>query len=137
LYGLEAINANNGWAMAITGAIIVMTGLTVLSAIISQLHRLVDIFERQKDKKAQAIIAEEQASITDTQPAPTPLSDLSKAMEQFYLLTTETGETFDLTTLHQVFIQNDDPHPHLTIRTLREQGYLVPAGEGIYTWKQQ
>jgi len=123
--------------MAITGAIIVMTGLTVLSAIISQLHRLVDIFERQKDKKAQAIIAEEQASITDTQPAPTPLSDLSKAMEQFYLLTTETGETFDLTTLHQVFIQNDDPHPHLTIRTLREQGYLVPAGEGIYTWKQQ
>jgi hypothetical protein len=137
LYGLEAINANNGWAMAITGAIIVMTGLTVLSTIISQLHRFVDILERHKDKKAKTDIVKEQASTTDPQPGPTPLSDLSKAMEQFYLLTTETGETFDLTTLHHVFIQNDDPHPHLTIRTLREQGYLVPAGEGLYTWKQQ
>ena len=45
MYGLEAINAHNGWAMALTGAIIVMTGRTVLSTIISQLHRIVDMMQ--------------------------------------------------------------------------------------------
>jgi hypothetical protein len=28
VYGIEAINAHNGWSMALAGAIIVMTGLS-------------------------------------------------------------------------------------------------------------
>jgi hypothetical protein len=42
LYGIEAIEAANGWAMAIAGALIVMAGLAILSLVISQLHKLVD-----------------------------------------------------------------------------------------------
>lgn len=48
--GLEAINAYNGWAMAIVGPMIVMGGLSILAIIISQLHRLVAVFDK-KDKK--------------------------------------------------------------------------------------
>jgi len=135
LYGLEAINAHNGWAMAITGAIIVMTGLTVLSAIISQLHRIVDFLENRGNKKTPA--AEEPAFVTGIQPAPATLSDMGPSVERFSLMTTDTGDSFDLATLHQIFIQNDDPHPHLTIRSLREQGYLVAAEEGRFSWKRQ
>jgi len=51
LYGLEAINANNGWAMAIIGPLIVMSGLTILSIIISQLHKLAAILDK-KDKQS-------------------------------------------------------------------------------------
>jgi len=52
LYGLEAISANNGWAMAITGPLIVMSGLTILSIIISQLHKIVAMFDK-KSKETQ------------------------------------------------------------------------------------
>jgi len=134
VYGLEAINAHNGWAMALTGAIIVMTGLTVLSTIISQLHRIIDLLEKRGNKKTLAI--DEPAFVTRIQPPPATLSDLSTHVERFHLMTTDAGDSFDLITLHQIFIQNDDPHPHLTIRSLREQGFLVSAGEGRFTWKR-
>ncbi len=137
MYGLEAINAHNGWAMAITGAIIVMTGLTVLSFIISQLHRVIGFWENRKDKAAQALKNQEQSPPTKPEPIQTDLSNLGSNLDHFCLITADAGETFDLTTLHQVFIQNDDPHPHLTIRSLREQGFLVSTGEGRFTWKRQ
>ena len=136
MYGLEAINAHNGFAMAITGAIIVMTGLTVLSIIISQLHRIIDMIENRKAKKDLSRTMQEKTPAMKTQPVAMDLTDLSSRVDRLYLMTTDAGETFDLTTLHQIFIQNDDPHPHLTIRSLREQGYLVSAGEGRFTWKR-
>jgi len=40
LYGLQAIAAHNGWAMALAGALIVFSGLVILSFVISQLHKI-------------------------------------------------------------------------------------------------
>ncbi len=134
MYGLEAISAHNGWAMAITGAIIVMTGLTVLSTIISQLHRIINIMENRKSAETQT--PQEQPPVMETQPVARDLSDLGSHVDRFHLMTTDAGDSFDLITLHQIFIQNDDPHPHLTIRSLREQGYLVSVDEGRFSWKR-
>jgi len=137
VYGLEAIQAHNGWAMAVTGAIIVMIGLSVLSFIISQLHRIIDMVDGRKDRKSQKKTALDQASIPESQPVLQPLANLSETLIQFQPLTKEIGDPFDLTALFQIFVHHDDPHPHLTIRSLREQGYLVPAGEGLFIWKHQ
>jgi len=134
LYGIEAINAHNGWAMAITGAIIVMIGLTALSTIISQLHRLIDLLDKRKDRNAEAQEEQKPPPALKTQKTSSPLSDLSRATENFRALTQEIGETFDLASLYQLFSQHDDPHPHLTIRSLREQGYLISAGQGLFSW---
>jgi len=38
LYGIEAINANNGWAISAVGITIVFSGLVLLSFVIAQLH---------------------------------------------------------------------------------------------------
>ncbi len=135
VYGLEAIQAHNGWAMAITGAVIVMIGLSILSFIISQLHRIVDLVDNRSHKKSMNKTLMPQTPIPETQPQPAPLSDLSETMQRFRPLTQEIGTPFDLTALFQVFVQHDDPHPHLTIRSLREQGYLIPDGGGLFTWK--
>ena len=137
MYGLEAIQAHNGWAMAVTGTIIVMIGLSVLSFIISQLHRILDLVDGRKDRKSQKKTARDQASIPESQPVLQPLANLSETLIRFQPLTKEIGDPFDLTALFQIFVHHDDPHPHLTIRSLREQGYLVPAGEGLFTWKHQ
>ena len=48
MFGLKAVSAHNGWAMAAAGAIIVMCGLSVLAFIISQLHKIVGLFEEKK-----------------------------------------------------------------------------------------
>ena len=48
MYGIQAITAHNGWAMALAGALIVFSGLIVLSFAISHLHKLLKIFEKQK-----------------------------------------------------------------------------------------
>ena len=135
MYGLEAIQAYNGWAMAVTGAVIVMIGLSVLSFIISQLHRIIDLVDGLTARKSKKKNAMAPASVPDSQPALPPLSDLSETMKRFKPLTVDMGDSFDLTALFQIFIQHGDPHPHLTIRSLREQGYLVPAGEGLFAWK--
>jgi len=134
VYGLEAIQASNGWAMAITGAIIVMVGLTILSFIISQLHRIIDIVDNRKSKK---LNARNQAEISEPQPVLPSLSNLSETMNRFKPLTQKIGDPFDLTALFQIFIHHGDPHPHLTIRSLREQGYLISTGEGLFSWKHQ
>ena len=52
MYGLDAISAANGWAMAIAGALIVMTGLTVLSFVISQLHKVAGLLEKGLEKES-------------------------------------------------------------------------------------
>jgi hypothetical protein len=135
VYGLEAIQAYNGWAMAITGAVIVMIGLSILSFIISQLHRIVNLVDGRSNRKSRIKTDRDQALIPESKPQPPPLSDLGETMKQFQPLTQEIGTPFDLTALFQVFVQHDDPHPHLTIRSLREQGYLIPDGNGLFTWK--
>jgi hypothetical protein len=135
VYGLEAINAHNGWAMAVTGAVIVMIGLSILSFIISQLHRITNLVDSRNARKSKPSKVQSPEDVSASQPVLPPLSDLNQTMNHFKPLTLEVGETFDLAALFQVFIHHDDPHPHLTIRSLREHGYLVSAGEGLFKWK--
>ncbi|NLB07971.1 MAG: hypothetical protein GX835_13565, partial [Desulfobulbaceae bacterium] len=46
MYGFEAISHHNGWVAAATGACIVFAGLSTLAFLISQLHKLVNLFDR-------------------------------------------------------------------------------------------
>jgi len=136
LYGLEAIQAHNGWAMAITGAVIVMIGLSILSFIISQLHRIISLVDGRSNRKLKKKTDNDLVLIPEPKLQLSPLSDLGETMKRFQPLTKEIGTPFDLTALFQVFVQQNDPHPHLTIRSLREQGYLIPDGNSLFSWKQ-
>ena len=127
MIGLEAISAHNGWAMAITGTIIVMCGLSALAFIISQLHKIIGLFE--KKKKDAAPVAQPSADID-------VLNDPDGAARLYQPLTAELGDSFQLAQLYQVFERESLPHPHLTINAMREAGYLQPAGEGLFSWKK-
>jgi hypothetical protein len=125
--------------MALAGACIVMTGLAVLSFIISQLHKIVSMIEKRAEKTEKP--APEKIT-SKTEPPPEPaggieniLDDLSAAAMIYKPLTAGLGDTFELTKLFQIFESENLPHPHITIRALREAGYLVPAGEGSFSWK--
>jgi len=126
VFSFQTISANNGWAMALAGALIVMSGLSVLSFIISQLHKVLGLFE----KKAAA--PEETAP--ETVPETFPVS-LDKVAELYAPLVNQLPGSFSLGELYALSREKDYPHPHLTLRSFREAGILVPAGEGQFSWK--
>ena len=51
MYGIDNITANNGWAMAAVGSTIVFLGLVALSFVISQIHNLLEFWEKRSEAK--------------------------------------------------------------------------------------
>lgn len=133
--GLNAITAQNGWAMAITGAIIVMSGLAILSFIISQLHKVIALFDRKSLEEPAAreipppTFAQRSAEVDI-------LNDLAAASRIYQSLTEDGPEKFQLAKLYALCEKEQLPHPHLTIRALRDAGYLLPAEDGAFFWKK-
>ena len=134
MLGIEAINANNGWAMALTGALIVMFGLAILSFLISQLHKIIAIFEKKESSHESAPVENQQPT---EQPSSNIFGDLQAIARIYKSMSTDLGEKFELVELYQSISQEALPHPHLTIRSLRHSGYLIPCGDGTYCWKSE
>lgn len=135
MYGFQAIAHHNGWAMAVAGALIVVSGLTVLSFIISQFPRLIGLLDKKKGAEKAPPPAQESAppsepGIPDRCPA-----DITAAGELYRRFTGSLGDSFELTALYRVCLEKNLPHPHLTIKCLREAGFIVPTGGGMFSWK--
>ena len=136
MYGLEAISANNGWAMAITGPLIVMSGLIILAIIISQLHKLVTIF----DKKAKQITEPPTKSKVESKdeisvPKILP-NDILETAKIYQALIDKLEQPFELRDLYEVAAQNNFPHPILTVNRLRGAEILISEGEGLFIWNR-
>ncbi len=132
--GIDAITANNGWAMAVTGALIVISGLACLSLIISQLHKIIALFEPKKDAEPiQPAPEKPQPQLVDVD----ILNDPATAAHIYKALTSSLGDSFELSELYQILKKEDLPHPHLTIRSLRESGFLIHNGDTRFKWKEE
>jgi hypothetical protein len=136
LYGLEAISANNGWAMAIIGPLIVMSGLTILSIIISQLHKVAAILDK-KDKQSTEPTVNSEAESKDEIFVPKILpNDILETAKIYQPLIDRLEQPFELRDLYQVAEQNNFPHPILTVSRLRDDGILIREGEGLFIWNR-
>jgi hypothetical protein len=135
LYGLEAIEASNGWAMAIAGALIVMAGLSVLSFVISQLHTVLELFDKRTESSGKTPPVMSKETNTERYDPERPFLNMEEAVRHYQAASADLGDRFDLKELYAIFYHSGFPHPHLTIRSLRENGRLIPAGEGFFSWK--
>jgi hypothetical protein len=135
LYGFEAITAHNGWAMALAGALIVFSGLVILSFVISQLHKILAIW----DKKTPPLPEDQEPTIGDepiiSLPKELP-SDINEVAKLYKPLIDEIGETFYLSNLYAVARKNEFPHPHTTLSAFREHDIMIPHGDGVFSWIQ-
>lgn len=132
MYGLAAIEQANGWAMAGAGACIVLTGLSVLSFLISMIPRLTGLFEPRKPS------SEDVPAKTEPVEKPMPgylPEDIGKASAQLIEQTKDLGEKFTLIDLHKKAREIGVVDPHLTIRRFREAGILVSSGKERFAWK--
>ena len=117
--------------MAVTGAIIVMAGLSMLATIISQLHRIIAFFDRRKGLPTPP----ETGAKTNTELKIDLLNDLPAAAAICRAITADLGDGFELTKLYERMKQENQPHAHLTIRSLREAGYLIKIDGDRFNWK--
>jgi len=140
VYGFEAISMHNGWAMAMAGALIVFSGLVVLSTVISQLHKVLEFFEDRIDRYK----AKRAAVSSEGSPEPPEfkkenensfLADLDRVINRYKTASEPLGETFALTELYRLARAIDAPHPHLTISYFKQHDYLIAHGDGIFSWR--
>jgi hypothetical protein len=140
LFGFENITANNGWAMAVVGATTVFLGLVVLSFVISQIHKILKLWERKEEFFNRH---KKQVQIEEPEPTKAPVSrqrrlPTVKELTSIYRpLVEQLKQPFDLLQLFEISNKMDLAHPHLSIKYLQEAGVLVPQGDGTFTWDKQ
>ena len=140
MYGIEAISANNGWAMSLVGIIIVMSGLAVLSFVISQIHKILNLwenraqyFKRSPPPPQITEAEEEQGSSTRAHFS----ADIHETARLYEPLIEQLNDPFQLVDLYRLSRDKGFPHPHLTITKFQQANILVSRGEGLFSWNQQ
>ena len=133
MYGLEAIRAADGWSMALVGILIVFTGLSLLSFVISQLHKFLPFVEKTGKRPVESE-ARPQKKPGPVEKCPT---DLKVQAALFEPIIEKLASNFPLTELYAQAKEYNIPHPHLSISALREAIILVPLGDGIFTWDRE
>jgi hypothetical protein len=123
--------------MAFAGALIVFSGLVVLSFVISQLHKILIFFEKKPvhiDRDSETFDIEPQDDkpwLSLPKEFPTDIKEVARLYKP---LIEEIGQTFYLSQLYEMSKKNDFPHPHITFTAFRESGILIPDGDGVFTW---
>jgi Na+-transporting methylmalonyl-CoA/oxaloacetate decarboxylase gamma subunit len=134
LYGLEAIQANNGWAISVVGVSIVFTGLVLLSLVISQLYKVLNLWENPgklnvfKKKKIQESTPVNVQVLTAAQ---------KESARQFKLLSSILEDDFSLPRLLKLAVTSGIENPYNSLSHLVKNQLIVPNGDGYYHWNQE
>jgi hypothetical protein len=140
LFGFENITANNGWAMAVVGASIVFLGLVVLSFVISQVHKILKLWEQRNaflNRHQKQAPVEEPTEIKVPAPVQRRLPTVTELTSIYRPLVEQLKQPFGLVQLFEISNKMDLPHPHLSIQYLQQAGVLVPLGDGTFIWDKQ
>ena len=139
MFGIENITNNNGWAIAAVGATIVFSGLVVLSFVISQIHKILKLWD-ERDKYIERFKKATPAADVEKAEAPAyserHLPSVDELASTYQPLVDQLEEPFKLSQLFEIANKNDMPHPHLSIQRLQEADLLVAQGDGTFSWKK-
>ena len=140
MFGFDNIAANNGWAMAAVGATIVFIGLVVLSFVISQIHKILELWEKRdapKEQRPEAAPAPEDQKLKSPQYKAQHLPTVNDLISIYRPLVEQLKEPFEISQLFEISNKMDLAHPHLSIKQLWEAGVLIAQGDGTFTWNKQ
>ena len=135
IFSFSRITAQNGWAMAALGISIDLTGLAVLALIISRVPKVVGLAEkigsmfkkRPGEPRQKPVVVSKQDNLSE--------EGIHKIAGVYKDYAKSLGEVFQLSELYRSSEENGLPHPHLTIKALREAGLLVSEGNGLFKWR--
>ncbi len=138
MYGLEAISHNNGWAIAFVGITIVFTCLTLLSLTLSQLHKVLGLWDKRKDI-VQGIKEkkEQKANLADSLKKSDVQVNLEDAARQFNILIKTMNDPFSLPELIDLAKKRGLNRPHSTVNAMLKVKLIIPDEKGYYHWDEQ
>ena len=139
MYGLEAINASNGWAISVVGITVVFSGLVILSLVIAQLYKVLALWEdpsrikalfKAKQKKELPEELQEkqivdQMDFTESQ---------KEVVKQFALLVRTMEDHFSLPRLLHLARISDLKDPYSNLNNLLKAKIIIQDGSGFFTW---
>ena len=125
--------------MAAVGATIVFSGLVVLSFVISQIHKLLKLWD-DRERLIERFRKTAPAAVVEKVDAPVyserHLPSVEELADIYQPLVEQLEEPFKLSQLFEIANKNDLPHPHLSIQRLQDAGLLVARGDGTFTWNK-
>jgi hypothetical protein len=127
--------------MAAVGATIVFSGLVVLSFVISQIHKILGLWE-DREKYLEKFKKETPPAVTETKKVDTivyserHLPSVDELIGAYEPLADQLDEAFKLSQLFEIANKNDMPHPHLSIQRLQDADVLMARGDGTFTWNK-
>lgn len=137
LYGLEAINAHNGWAISVVGVTIVFTGLVALSVLISQLHKLVSLYDNPGRITKLFDLKSKSAAKTATPKKQLILTEAQKKIcRQYNLLAQTMDDVISLPKLLRMAELSGLKEPHANINFLVKSGILCADEQGYFRWDE-
>ena len=139
MFGFENIANHNGWAIAAVGASIVFSGLVVLSFVISQIHKILKLWddrEKMISRFQKQPAAVEPQKTAETVYGEQRLPSVNELAEDYSPLVETLDQPFNLAQLYEIAHKKDMPHPHLSIQRLQEARVLVAQGDGMFTWNK-
>jgi len=125
--GLEAIATHNGWAMALIGALIVFTGLVLLSLAVSQIHNILQLWDRRGGFLRSGAVGQKTSALSP---------EAIVAAKQVKLLIERIGDPFPLPRLLALAKKTGLTRSHGRINELLDAGLIVPDGRGTFSWDQ-
>ena len=137
MYGLAAISAHNGWAIAITGASIVFMGLVFLAIAISRLHVLLTAWDNRSQHVQRIrdnVRARRIRKLTDPK---LEEHNLLEVAQQFKLLADSMPAPFSLFKLIERAEKRGLYRPHSAANCLLRSKVVVPDGKGFFEWNQE
>ncbi len=137
MYGIEAINANNGWAISVVGISIVFSGLVVLSIVISQLYKCLDFYENPGKFKKWFSRKNKQDKPLETGLTLLVLTEEQKEIsKQFALLVNTLEDHFSLSRLLGLARVSGVKNVHSNLNILLKSDIVFPDKEGFFCWDQ-
>lgn len=135
MYGLENISAHNGWAISLVGVSIVFIGLTLLSLSISQLHKILDIWETKEKRTNNRDRTTVPLTEVKTKPLPSMSANELETIRQYKMIVDRIGHPFSLPKLLYLAKKIGLERPHSTINNLLVKKIIVSDGKGYFIWK--
>ncbi len=137
MFGLEAIIAHDGLGISVIGISIVFVSLVLLSFAVSQIHKLIELWDKKNTSYQRVKKSQQKDQKTPSVSDPAIPQDVQKASRQFKLLIEWMGEPFPLPKLLDLSGKCGLSRPHSTINELLKCELIIPAENGYYVWNKQ
>ncbi len=135
--GIHVISSANGWAITVVGMLTVFLGLLGLFFLISQLHKIIILWDNKKGLLNNIFYI---PSKKEPFPGYNRLRDVSTRIKEesrhAYILAKFAGEQFSISSLLELAKKRDISISNECIKILLEKSIIIPLKKDIYYWNE-